>query len=181
MRTAASAIAALFLAFAPLSAGATVTSASPNGFVLEAEIIVAASPEQVWRALGRLPRWWSSAHTYSGDAARLSFDMRAGGCWCERWGGGQSVEHGRVVLVMENEGVRTLRINAALGPLQAMGVNGVLTYTVEPHAEGAKITMSYRVAGEAGLNLDQAAPLVDMVMMEQFGRLSRFSATGSPD
>jgi len=176
------AVAALLFAvvFAPLSARADVTSASPGAFVIEAEAEVAASPEQTWRALGRLPRWWSSAHTYSGDASNLSLDVRAGGCWCERWGR-QSVEHGRVVLVMEREGVRTLRMSAALGPLQAMGANGVLTYTVEPHPNGAKITMTYQVSGDHGLNLDQVAPLVDQVMMEQFGRLARFSALGSPE
>ena len=126
MRTA---IAALLLAvvFAPLSARAEVTTAAPGTFVIEAEAEVAASPEQTWRALGRLPRWWNGSHTYSGDASNLSFDARAGGCWCERWRGGQSVEHGRVVLVTEHEGVRTLRILAGLGPLQSMGVNGVLT------------------------------------------------------
>lgn len=180
MRTA---IAAFLLAvvFAPLSARAEVTTAAPGAFVVEAEAEVAASPEQTWRALGRLPRWWNGSHTYSGDASNLSFDARAGGCWCERWRGGQSVEHGRVVLVMEHEGVRTLRILASLGPLQSMGVNGVLTYTVEPHPNGAKITMTYRVSGDPGLALDQVAPLVDQVMMEQFGRLARFSASGSPD
>lgn len=77
--------------------------------------------------------------------------------------------------------MRTLRMLAALGPLQSMGVNGVLTYTVEPHPNGAKITMTYRVSGDPGLTLDQVAPLVDQVMMEQFGRLARFSALGSPD
>ncbi len=174
-------IAIFSIVFAPLSARADVTSASPGGFVLEAEAVVATTPENAWRALGRLPRWWNGSHTYSGDASRLSFDMRAGGCWCERWGGGQSVEHGRVVLVMEHEGVRTLRLNAALGPLQSMGVTGVLTYTVAPHPNGAKITMTYRVSGDPSLSLDQAAPLVDQVMMEQFGRLSRFSTAGSPD
>lgn len=180
MRTAL--IALVFaLVVAPLSARAEVTSASAAAFVIQAEAEVAASPEQTWRALGRLPRWWNGSHTYSGDASNLSFDVRAGGCWCERWRGGQSVEHGRIVLVMENEGVRTLRILASLGPLQSMGVNGVLTYVVEPHANGAKVTMTYRVSGDAGLNLDQVAPLVDQVMMEQFGRLTRFSALGSPD
>lgn len=180
MRTA---IAALLFAvvFAPLSAHGEVTSAGPGAFLIEAEAEVAASPEQTWRALGRLPRWWSSPHTYSGDASNLSLDVRAGGCWCERWPGGQSVEHGRVVLVMEHEGVRTLRMVAALGPLQSMGVNGVLTYTVEPHANGAKITMTYRVSGDPGLSLNQVAPLVDQVMMEQFARLARFSASGSPE
>mgnify|MGYP001561123239 CR=1 FL=1 len=176
------ALALIFAAvFAPLSARADVASAGPTGFVIQAEADVTAGPDQVWRRLTRIQNWWSDGHTYSGDASNLTLQPRAGGCWCERWGSGQSVEHGRVALVMENAGARTLRINAALGPLQEMGANGVLTFTVAPLASGAKLTMTYRVAGDAGLALDQAAALVDMVMMEQFGRLSRLSASGSPD
>lgn len=174
---AAAALAALSFAG---QAGAEVASASPTGFVIRAEADLAASPDQAWQALGQLPRWWNPAHTYSGDARRLQFEMRAGGCWCERWEG-QSVEHGRVVLVMEREGVRTLRMRADLGPLQELAVNGALTFTVAPHAEGAKITMTYRVSGDPSLNLEQIAPLVDSVLMEQFGRLGRYSASGSPD
>jgi hypothetical protein len=82
---------------------------------------------------------------------------------------------------MEHEGVRTLRVLGALGPLQELGATGVLTFTVAPAASGAKITMIYRVAGDSGLDLAPLAPLVDGVMMEQFGRLSRYSASGSPN
>ena len=114
-------------------------------------------------------------------ASALGLDPRAGGCWCERWSDGQSVEHLRVVAVMENEGVRTLRTVGGLGPLQAMGVSGVLTFTVAPDASGAKVAIEYRVSGEPGLGLDQFAAPVDSVLMEQFGRLSRFIATGTPD
>ncbi|HYD86529.1 MAG TPA: hypothetical protein VEA80_03575 [Vitreimonas sp.] len=174
---AAAAFAAVFIS----PARAEVASASSAAFLIEAEADVAASPEKAWRDLTRLNRWWSSSHTYSGDARRMTLEPRAGGCWCERWGDGQSVEHGRVALVMEHEGVRTLRLVGGLGPLQELGVSGVLTFTVAPHASGAKITMSYRVSGEPGLNLDRLAPLVDQVLMEQFGRLSRYTASGSPD
>ena len=177
------AISLLFAAalLAPLPAAADVASSSSSSFVIQAEADVAAAPEHVWRALPRIDRWWNSSHTYSGDARRLSLAPRAGGCWCERWASGQSVEHGRVVLVMEHEGVRTLRILGGVGPLQELGVSGVLTFTVAPDPAGAKITMVYRVAGDPGLELAALAPLVDAVLMEQFGRLARFSASGSPD
>jgi uncharacterized protein YndB with AHSA1/START domain len=180
MRFAYAAAALMALLFAP-PAEAAVESSSASSFVLQAEADVAASPDQTWRALGQLGRWWNGAHTYSGDARRLHVDLRAGGCWCERWGDGQSIEHGRVILVMEHEGVRTLRFNAPLGPLQELAVTGVLTFTVAPQAEGSKISMTYRVSGDPGLNMEALAPLVDMVLMEQFGRLSRYSASGSPE
>jgi uncharacterized protein YndB with AHSA1/START domain len=163
-------------------ASAEVAAAGPSGFQIQAQAEVAATPERIWRALLRPGQWWGSDHTYSGDARRrMSLEPRAGGCWCERWEDGQTVEHGRVVLMMERDGVRTLRIQGALGPLQEMGVSGVLTFTIAPHPAGAKIDMTYRVAGDAGLGLDQLAPLVDMVLMEQFGRLGRYGASGSPD
>lgn len=180
MRLLAIAYMATALLLAP-AARAEVTEASSSAFLIQAEAEVAATPEKLWRDLTRIERWWSSAHTYSGDASRLRLDARAGGCWCERWGNGQSVEHARVVLVMEHEGVRTLRAAGGLGPLQEMGVSGVLTFNVAPHANGAKLTLTYRVTGDPSLNLSAIAPLVDRVLMEQFGRLSRYSATGTPD
>jgi uncharacterized protein YndB with AHSA1/START domain len=171
----ATAFAAAGLAFAPI-ADAEIAAASPSAFLIQGEAEVAAPPAQVWRDLQRIDRWWNSAHTYSGDASNLRLDARAGGCWCERWGNHQSVEHARVVLVMERDGERTLRVIGGLGPLQEMGVTGVMTLTVAPHPNGAKITMTYRASGDPGLNLEALAPIVDNVLMEQFGRLSRYSS-----
>jgi len=174
-------IAAALAALAAAPARAEVAASSVGAFLIEGEQALEATPAEAWRALGELGRWWNDEHTYSGDARRMSLDLRAGGCWCECWAGGQSVEHGRVVLVMEHEGVRTLRILGGVGPLQELGVSGVLTFTVAPDPAGAKITMVYRVAGDPGLELAALAPLVDAVLMEQFGWLARFSASGSPD
>lgn len=161
-------------------ASAEVVSASPSAFLVPAEGVAAAPVERAWRALGRIGHWWNSAHTYSSDARRMSLDMRAGGCFCERWGEGHSVEHGRVVLVMEEGGARTLRFIGALGPLQELGTSGVMTIVVAPEPDGARITMSYRVAGDSALGLDALAPLVDQVIQEQFARLVRYSGTGDP-
>jgi uncharacterized protein YndB with AHSA1/START domain len=161
-------------------AAAEVANSSPSGFLLRAETELTAAPAAVWRDLTRIERWWGPEHTYSGDAGNLRLAPRAGGCWCERWEGG-SIEHARVVLAMESDGVRTLRLAGGLGPLQELGASGVLTFTVAPHAGGTKLTMTYRVAGETGLGLDRIAPLVDGVMMEQFGRLARYSGESSRD
>jgi hypothetical protein len=179
MRILLAALFALFAAAAPVRA--EVASASPSAFLLQAEADIPVDPDKAWRDLLRIERWWSDAHTYSGNASRLSLDPRAGGCWCERWGNRQSVEHARVVLVTEDDDVHTLRAVGGLGPLQEMGVAGVLTFTVAPHVKGAKLTMTYRVSGDAALELDQLAPVVDRVLMEQFRRLGRYSASGSPD
>jgi uncharacterized protein YndB with AHSA1/START domain len=171
--------AAAFVALTqPMAAAqAEVAAASSTAFTVHGERTIAASPEHAWRAAGRIGQWWDSAHTYSGDARRLSLEARAGGCFCERWDG-QSVEHARVVLVMEREGVRTIRLLGALGPLQESGAAGVLTITVAPEGEGAKLAMDYRVSGDASLGLDAIAPLVDSVLMTQLERLSQYAATG---
>lgn len=169
----------LAVSAAPI-ARAEVANAAASGFTIQAESVVAAPPEQAWRALLRIQRWWSSEHTYSGDAARLRLEPRAGGCWCERWDG-QSVEHARVVLVMERESVRTLRAIGGLGPLQELGAAGVLTFTVSPDRRGAKLTMTYRVSGDPGADFSQMAAPVDGVLIEQFARLTRYIEAGSPD
>jgi uncharacterized protein YndB with AHSA1/START domain len=174
--------AAAFVALLSVApAQAEVVASSPGAFLIHAEAEVAASPDRAWRALTQVGRWWNNEHTYSGEGRRMEVELRAGGCWCERWGDGQFVEHGSVILVMQREGVRTLRFSTALGPLQELAASGVLTFTVAPDANGAKITMTYRVSGDAGLALDQMTPLVDMVLMEQFARLGRYSASGSPE
>ncbi|WP_395644854.1 SRPBCC domain-containing protein [Terricaulis sp.] len=161
-------------------ARAELVSATPATFLVRAEADVSAAPSQAYVAITQPRRWWSSAHTYSGDAANLRLTPRAGGCWCETWDHGQSVEHMRVVAVIEHEGVRTIRLAGGLGPLQEMGVNAVMTLTVTPREGGSKVTMTYRVAGEPGLALDQVAAPVDAVLMEQFGRLTRLLDGGAP-
>lgn len=156
-------------------ANAEVTESSAGAFLLSYETTVAASPDEAYRALTQMPHWWNGAHSYSGDARRMSFDPRAGGCFCERWAG-NSVEHARTVLNMEHEGVRTVRLVGALGPLQDMGVSGVMTFTIAPDTQGAKLTMTYRVAGDPGLALQNLASPVDGVLQEQFDRFTRYTA-----
>jgi uncharacterized protein YndB with AHSA1/START domain len=173
----AAVVAALFIAGA---AAAEVRETGPGHFVLQGEVTTSAPPEEAWRAFQRIGRWWSSAHTYSGDARNLRLDPRAGGCWCEHWAG-QSVAHGRVLLNMEAERVRTARFDAPLGPLQEMGVAAILTFTLTPHNQGTKIAVTYRVNGDSSLGLGQVAPLVDAVLIEQLGRLGRYSETGAAD
>jgi uncharacterized protein YndB with AHSA1/START domain len=170
---------ALCAALAAPTAQAEVVSATPSRFEVRASAEIVAPPDKVWRATSQIGRWWNSQHTYSGDARRMRVDARAGGCFCETWGNGQSVQHGEVALVMEHEGVRTLRILGALGPLQEMGTVGVWTITIAPHPSGATMTWTYRVSGDPSLNLNTLAPLVDGVLNEQFQRLARYAA-GDP-
>jgi hypothetical protein len=65
-------------------AEAEVKSVAPNGFEVIDTVTIQAPPERVYDALGQIGRWWSSAHTFSRDAANLSIDLKADGCFCER-------------------------------------------------------------------------------------------------
>jgi uncharacterized protein YndB with AHSA1/START domain len=177
------AVVAMAFGLAMLSAPgarADIVRANAGLFAIHAEQTVAANPEQVWAALVRVGDWWDSAHTYSGDAHNLTLDAHAGGCWCERWRG-NSVAHARVLMVLrEASGARTLRLDAPLGPLQGMGVNAILTFSITPDPAGAKIQMTYRVSGDESLALDQVGPGVNEVIMAQYGRLIHLVTSGSP-
>lgn len=179
MRLLVAAVAVCLVFFSGI-AKAEVAESSAGGFLLRSEAIVAATPDQAYRALAHLPDWWDSAHTYSGDAPRfMRFDLQAGGCLCERWRG-NSVEHARVVMLMNKDGVRTVRLAGAFGPLQEMGASGVMTYTIAPDPNGAKLTLTYRVSGDPSFNFAELAPLVDHVLSEQFARFIRYTSGDAP-
>src|SRR5580704_12542291 len=122
------------------SVTAAVLDVAPNGFTVQETAQVAAPRNKVYAALLVPAHWWNSDHTFSGDAANLLLDARAGGCWCETLPGGGSVEHLRVVFVSPG---KVLRLRGALGPFQGLAVDGVMTWSVKSGAEGADITITY--------------------------------------
>ena len=158
---------ALFgLALSAGAASAEVTDRSENGFTLSYERVVAASPEAVLAAVGDPAAWWSDAHTYSGDAANITVDLRPGGCWCEALPGG-GVKHGEAVLVWPEQ--RMVRFDAPFGPLQSIGADAVLTMSwAEAERGGRVLKWTFAVAGPG---VGAMAGPVDAVMAEQFGRL----------
>lgn len=114
----------------------------------------------------------------SGSAANLSLKAEAGSCFCERWNDG-TVEHGRVVMAIREQ---ILRLQTALGPLQARAVTGVLTFQLKPEENvggpATVLTLTYVVNGASTSALDKSAPGVNDVLGEQFARLVRFIETG---
>jgi len=63
-------------------ASAEVVAVGGNGFEVR-ETVRTAAPDKVYGALLNPAHWWNSEHTFSGSAANLALDARAGGCWCE--------------------------------------------------------------------------------------------------
>ncbi|MCA3254872.1 MAG: SRPBCC family protein [Alphaproteobacteria bacterium] len=165
MKAATAALA--LLAAAPASADiVTVASA---GFSLSRVETVSASPDIVYAMLLRPSLWWSGGHTWSGDARNLTLEGKAGGCYCETLPGGGSVQHGVIVYAQPG---RTLRLHAALGPLQGEGVNGALTWVLKPApGGGTEIRQTYVVGGYIGGGAEGYAKPVDGVMTEQLTRL----------
>jgi uncharacterized protein YndB with AHSA1/START domain len=157
-------------------ASAEVKSVTEHGFALSRTVLVKQSPEAVYAALGQPQKWWSSRHSWSGDAANMRLALMVGGCFCERLPANKGmVEHGRVIFASPG---KQLRLNAALGPLQGEAVSGSLTWTLKPVEGGTEITNTYVVGGYMQAGAKTWAPLVDSVTKEQLDRLKAFIDTG---
>lgn len=165
--------AAAGLLFAATAAQAEVRPRE-GGVDVSTTVEIAASPERVWAELARPADWWNPQHSWSGSAANLSLEPRAGGCFCERLAGG-SAQHGQVIYAQPN---RVLRVFGSLGPLQELGVAGALTWKIEPAGQGSRVTLSYVFGGLPDALATQLAPVVDGVIAEQLQRMERQIETG---
>ncbi|QGP79878.1 SRPBCC family protein [Sphingobium sp. CAP-1] len=162
-------------------AHAAVTASGDTGFVTESSVDIAADAASVYALLGQPGRWWSDAHTYSGDSANMTIDARAGGCFCEtipaRTGPAGTIEHARVLFAMPG---RILRLSGGLGPLQSEGVAGTLNFAIAPSGKGVRVTMTYVVGGYLRGGTAAMAPLVDQVLNEQLQGLKRAAEAPAP-
>jgi uncharacterized protein YndB with AHSA1/START domain len=156
-------------------AAAEVTQVSDQGFAVLHVVKINAAPDKVWATLTAPQSYWSSGHSWSGDAANMYLDPQAGGCFCEKipaksaeGGSLNSVEHMRVIY---SERPRVLRMSGALGPLQSEGVIGTMNVAMEADGSGTKISMSYVVGGFMRMKPQDIAPAVDAVIGEQLLRL----------
>lgn len=162
-------------ALCAVPAAPEVVAAAPASFEVSQTIVIDRSPAQVWDMLRSPQKWWSKDHTYSGDSNNLYLDSQATGCFCERLPGGGSVEHGRIVQLRPQ---KMMRLNAALGPLQAEAVTGTLTWTLTAEGENAtRISLSYVVGGYIRGGGEAIAPAVDEVMAVQLLGLKTASET----
>ncbi len=155
---------------------AEVIDVAPTGFTAAFRLDVKAPPARVFEAFGHIERWWNPEHSYSGVASNLSMPLEAGACFCERWDGG-SVQHGVVVMVLKD---KLVRVDAALGPLQGLAVNGMLTLGVKVVENHSVLEASYRVIGAPQSALDKHAAGVDRVIGEQMRRLVNLVENGRP-
>jgi uncharacterized protein YndB with AHSA1/START domain len=147
-----------------------VSDLATTGFTLQISTHIAAPPEKVYAALLEPGSWWGSDHTYSGNASNLHLDARAGGCWCETLPNGGFVQH--LTVVYADPG-KALRLRGALGPFQALGVDGALTWSLKPAAAGTDLSMTYKVGGYNKEGFAQLSQATDEVLTEQLDRLKK--------
>lgn len=160
------------------SAVANVLDIGASGFTVQRTIHIKAPPEKVYAALIAPERWWASDHTFSGNATNLHLEAKAGGCWCETLPGGGSVLHLTVVYVAPG---KALRLRGALGPFQALGVDGSLTWALKPAGDGTELTTTYQLGGYIKEGFQQLSQAADRMLSEQDQRLKRLIETGSAD
>lgn len=165
------ALAAIIGLAAAAPAAAEVKSATAGGFEVEARATVAATPAETYAMLGRIGSWWNDGHTYSGKAANMRLELRAGGCFCETIpADGGTIEHGRIIYARPGE---TLRLQGGLGPLQSEAAIGILTWTLKAVPGGTEVVQTYVAGGYVRGGADKLAPIVDKVMAEQLTGLQR--------
>lgn len=172
-------LAAVLLWVTGMTAVGDVLDSTAGGLTLQNTRVVPTDPAATWTALVEaVDRWWPKDHTWWGAASRLAIDARAGGCFCEIAGDRQA-QHMAIVFV---EPGRLLRMTGGLGPLQGMGIDGVLEWRLEPQDAGTRITLFYRVGGYTPDDLAKFAPVVDQVQALQLGGLVKYlEATHPPE
>lgn len=158
----------LLMVLATSPAFAEVKSSSPAGFEVERKAVIKAPPEAIYARIGQIGLWWDPAHSYSKEAANLRLELKAGGCFCESFGQGGTIEHMRVIYADPKTGIR---MSGGLGPLQSEAVTGTFAWTFKPVEGGTELTQSYIVSGLVRGGIQTYAAPVDKVLVEQFDRL----------
>jgi hypothetical protein len=161
-------------------AHAEIKAADQNGFNVVHKATVNATPEVIWKRLLTPKDWWSEAHSWSGTSAGFTLNAQANGCFCELFQEKQldgklktvgSVEHMRVIFALPG---KVLRMQGALGPLQAEAVTGTFTVAIEPVKDDESnsiVSFSYVVGGYMRYKVSDIAPVMDKVIGEQFAGL----------
>lgn len=151
-------------------AAAEVVSAAKDSFTVKTEFTTDTAAIDVWKSLTNVAGWWSSGHTWSGDAKNLKLNPVAGGGFDEILPEGGSVRH--LSVVYSSPG-KLLRLSGVLGPLQEHALTGTMSIRLTEKEGKTVVTVTYHVAGAFPGGLDTVAPAVDRVLTEQFESLRK--------
>lgn len=159
-------------------AKAEVVDAAAGGFTIKNTVAIKGTPEDVYRVLlHNVGDWWSSGHTFSGDAHNLSMEEKPMGCFCEKLANGGTVRHMEVVSLTPG---KALGLTGALGPLQSIAAAGNMRFELSPVEGGTKLQLTYAVAGYLPAGMNTWAAPVDGVLKEQLARLKSYVERGDP-
>ena len=159
------------------NAKSAVVETAANGFAVEETAHVAATPDKVYVALLHPENWWNSQHTFSGNAANLSLDAKAGGCLCETLPNGGSVQHLAVVALMPG---KAIVLRGAMGPFQAQGVDGAMTITLTPKDGGTDLVLDNNYGGYIKGGMGKWPVAADAMLSDLVARLKSYAETGKP-
>jgi len=154
----------------PLPLLADVQTAAEQNFSVQVTVTVKATPEMAWEHLLKVGTWWSSDHTWSGDAKNLTLNAAPGGGFDESLPGTGFVRHMQVIY---SDPGKKLRMTGLLGPLQEHALQGTMTISLKAEGDSTIISITYHVSGHFPGGLEKIAAPVDQVITEQFTRLGK--------
>jgi uncharacterized protein YndB with AHSA1/START domain len=170
----------LLLAAAPAAfALAEVAAVTDNGFTSKNVATVPVDPARAYAAVvEQVAKWWDPAHTFSGDSANLSIEVKPQGCFCEKLPNGGFVRHLTVVFAAPG---KMLRLEGGLGPFQSLAMAGNMTWTFQPAEKGGTtVELTYTAGGYSPGGFKDLAPIADGVLRGQLERYARLLSTGKP-
>ncbi|WP_222616434.1 SRPBCC family protein [Undibacterium umbellatum] len=163
---------------------AEVVNISSNGFLVRHEVQLNIPPEEAYELLVNVGSWWNPSHTYTLNIKNLNIDARPGGCFCEKYPNGGGVQHMSVVHAAPG---KALRMTGALGPMQAHGLAGSMSwdFIAQKPADNnqalSKLVLTYSVGGYMTGSFDKMAPMVNGMLGEQITRYKNLANTGKVD
>jgi uncharacterized protein YndB with AHSA1/START domain len=160
-----------------IPAAAEIADVASSGFTVQVSTHIQAATDRIFAVLIHPSRWWSADHTFSRDAANLTLDARAGGCFCEKLPNGGAVAHLTVVYIDPG---KLLRMRGALGPFQGLGVDGAMTWLLKAAGDGTDLSLTYALGGYRKDGFEQWSKAADGMLTEQVARLKRAVETGAP-
>ena len=166
--------AAAVLLLVALPAQSEVVASTDASFHIRIQLELPVPPGEAYNKFIDIGSWWDSNHTWFGDAAGLSIEPKAGGCFCER-DGDRSALHMLVSYVNPGQEIKMV---GGLGPLQGLGLHGAMSFRFVTVDGKHFLVHEYRVIGTVENGLKNLADVVDQV---QRGQLDRLVAALSAD
>jgi uncharacterized protein YndB with AHSA1/START domain len=169
-------VAAALLAMNCAASHAAVLDVQSNGFSIEETVQINATPDKVYAAFIHPEKWWNSEHSFSQNAANLSLDAKAGGCFCETLPGGGSVEH---LMVTYADPARTrITLRGGMGPFVGLAMDGVLSITLKPKDGGTALVLDNNYGGYIKGGMAQGPQAVDGMMTDVVAHLKFYVENG---